>query len=547
MIDLPPLPLPDGWTRRNVHGAFVISAEHPAGNLVIPLSSSGRCRIQWDLYTPANRRDLAMQYRLDSQQTWRRLRPMRFLANHDDAIQTVSTEALTIQPGDALHIRTEPASGIAIAGLALAPEGEPLTKPPPQRHVGLVYDSAMSLSTYRVDTPDDLHTILRPLADSHVSHLFWGTGVGTYNPLYESPTLGWHGRDQKSFKSDHRTRVATVMRRLMAAGVDPLSWAVDAAHEQRLQLWANHRISKNHAHDVRDDYPGGRFLQRHHDKLVCVTDGTPHYQMILSHAYPEIRAATVEALVEQAAYGVDGLYIDFLRKSPIVGWEPKSLADFEATHGYDPRQERPSDFRQTWLAHLRTYPTQLLRELRAALAPVEQRLGRRMPIAVNVLGGWKFSDGIPACAFDGLDPFRWAKEGLVDVVIPGHDLWLEPQCLDHYVMALQGTTCELWGAIGPQNREGKRSTQDGKHLGNEHADIDPWRYLAAAHDFYGQGASGVALWEAHDISSVPQIWETTRHRIGSPEILTERFGQPLGSWYDPQAIRRRVLTPQGED
>jgi len=328
---------------------------------------------------------------------------------------------------------------------------------------------------------------------------------------------------------------------LMAADSDPLTLAVEYAHANGLQLWANHRISKNHSHDFRDDFPGGRFLIEHRDKLVCELSGAPHSQTVMSHAYPEIRNATVTCLVEQAQYGVDGICLDFLRKSPIVGWEEKSVADFVAKHGFDPRETEPEGYRLLWFEHLCSYPTQLLRELRTALEPVERELGRRMPVAANVPGDWRFTDGLPSCVFHGLDPFAWAREGLVDIVVPGHDLWLESQCLDRYTHGLRDTNCEVWGAIGPQVRAVHRSSSEKSMFGAEHADTDPWRYLQAAHDFYSQGTPGVVIWEAQDIPSVPQVWNTIRHRIGNHTELCKTFGDKLGCYDGSDKCERRFV------
>ena len=540
-VDLTSLKLPRGWTRWEHPGVgCVIEARDPAKELVVPLGVTGTHALRTEFFTPANRRDSSMQLRLASQPVWRRVRPMRFIHDDRGAIQSAEVATLDVQPGDALHVRTQPVSSVAIAGLSLTP-AEPETTPLGERFVGFVHDSNMSFSKFTIEQPGDIYSIIEPYIDSHVTHIFWGTGVGTYSPLYDSPTFGWHGQEQQEFMADHRARTAGVMRMLMGDGKDPLAMAVDYAHANGLQLWANHRISKNHAHDFRDDFPGGRFLIEHRDKLVLEPSGEPHFQTIVSHAYPEIRQTTVDCLVEQARYGVDGIYIDFLRKSPIVGWEEQSVQDFAGKHGYDPRETRPEDFKRKWIQHLCTYPTRLLRELREALEPVECELGRHVPVAVNVRGGWRFTDGLTSGVIEGLDPFTWAKEGLVDVVIPGHDLWLQSEPLDRYFHGLAGTSCEVWGAVGPQTRDAHRSGAEREALGAEYADTDPWRYLQAAHDYYSQGAPGVAVWEAQDIASVAQVWNTISHRIGSHTELCKTFGDKLGRFDGSDKFERKFV------
>jgi hypothetical protein len=541
-IDLTTLNLPHGWTRRDLSdGLRVIEAEDPAEPLTVPLRVTGLHTLRLDFLTPANRRDLSMQLKLSLQQVWRRIRPMRFIHDERDAIQSTDVITLDVQPGDALHIRTEPVNGIAIAGMSLTPAAAAATIPR-EKEIGFVHDTNMSFSKFTVREPEDVYSIIQPYIDSHVTHVFWGTGVGTYSPLYDSAVFGWHGQEQCEFMADHRERTAVFMRKLMKAGKDPLTLAIEYAHANGLQLWANHRISKNHEPDFRDDFPGGRFLIQHRDKLVLEYSGEPHFQTIVSHAYPEIRQTTVQCLVEQARYGVDGIYIDFLRKSPIVGWEEKSIEDFVIKHGFDPRQTQPKNFNLMWFEHLSTYPTMLLRELRNALELVERELGRRMPIAVNVKGNWRFTDGLTSCIYEGLDPFTWAKEGLVDIVIPGQDLWLDQECLDRYTHGLSETDCSLWGAIGPQVREMHRGRVEKEAFGAEYADTDPWRYLQAAHDYFSQGAPGVAIWESQDIPSVPQVWNIIKHRIGSHTELRKEFGDKLGRFDGSDKFERRFVT-----
>jgi len=516
-VDLAALRLSEGWIHKNAEGVgCVIEACDPAAELSIPLDVSGVHTLHLDYFIPAGGRPEAMQLKLSSQSCWRRMRPMRFIRDTGDTIKSVDAITLDVCPGDSLHLRVEPACTVALSGVSLTPatttehvDGE--------KSVAFVHDTCMTLGHYTINQPTDVYAILEPYVGSHVTHIFFGTGVGTYSPLYDSELFGWHGREQTAFMADHRSRAAAAMRLLMAAGKDPLAMAVEYAHANRMQLWANHRISKNHAPDFRDDYPGGRFLIQHRDKLVLEANGEPHPQTLMSHAYPEIRQATVQMLVEQARYGVDGLYIDFLRKPPIVGWERKTVDEFVAKHGFEPRKEKRDDWRGLWYTHLCSYPTELLRELRAALEPIERELGRRMPIAVNIGAGWRFTSGQPLCVVEeGLDPFTWARERLVDIVIPGRDLWLQTECLDRYMDNLADTGCEVWGAVGLKVRE--------THGG----DTDPWRYLQSAHDYYSQGAPGVVLWEAYDIPSVAQVWNTINHRIGSHCELQKTFGNTLG-------------------
>jgi len=544
-INLTNLDLPEGWVRKEISNhSPAIEARDGAAELAIPLNVTGRYDLTLTFFTYAHMENSSMQLKLTSQDLWRRVRPFRFIEQDRDALQTTVVLTLDIKDGDALLMRTQPVDYIVLAGVALTPVAKS-TPIPREKHAAFVHDTNMSFSKFRIEQPEDVYSVFEPYVDSHVNHIFFGTGVGTYSPLYDSSTFGWHGEEQKTFMADHRERTAGVMRMLMEAGKDPLAMAVEYARAHDIKLWANHRISKNHPGDFADDYPGGRFLIEHRDKMVLDHTGEPHFQTIMSHAYPEIRATTVKCLIEQARYGVDGLYIDILRKSPIVGWERPVVKDFEREHGYDPRDasKRDSGFSDKWYRQLCKYPTMLFRELREALKPVEQQLGRRMPVAVTFKGDWRLNSGIPSAMTDGCDPLTWAREGLVDILIPAEasNLWIEQQCLDRFIHNLQGTNCEIWGAIGPQVRSCHRSKTEKAAYDTHYADLDPWRYLQAAHDFYSQGVPGVTLWEAQDVPCVPQVWNVLKDRIGSHSELCKVFGDKLGRYDGSDKFDRRFV------
>ena len=302
------------------------------------------------------------------------------------------------------------------------------------------------------------------------------------------------------------------------------------------------RISKNHDHDFRDDYPGGRFLLKHKDKRVLQSDFTPHYQCTMSFAYPEIRDMKVRTLVEQAKYDVDGLYLDFARKPPLVGWEPAMLDSFKKKYKVDPKKAPRDEWFEPWIAHWCSFVTEFMRDLREALDHVERERGRRIPVMAQVNGNWRFTGGFPSSRMDGLDPVVWAKEGLIDYLAPCEPsaLWHQGQSFDRWGPLLKGTKCKLWGAMGPMFREGYRSSKQREQYGDQRADLDPWRLMRHAADMYNQGAEGIYIWEAHDTPSVPQRWEVLK-RIGDRKFLNETFSALIGPYDGSHTFRQRVI------
>lgn len=46
-----------------------------------------------------------------------------------------------------------------------------------EKQVGFVHDTNKSFSKYAVRQPEDVYLILQPYLDSHITHVFFGTGV----------------------------------------------------------------------------------------------------------------------------------------------------------------------------------------------------------------------------------------------------------------------------------------------------------------------------------------------------------------------------------
>jgi len=214
---------------------------------------------------------LAMEVRLSTQPHWRRVRPMRFMDNSRTVIQEGCLGVFDLEEGTYLSIGTVPGFKASLAWARTEPAAGS-ARPLHKGRAGVVFDVNMVMSQFRFDEPDDLYNVLAPYVDSDLSHIFWGTGVGTYSPLYFSDALGWHGQEQKEFMAEHRARTARVMRMLAEHGKDPLQMAVEFGRKHGLEIWANDRIGKNHERDFCDDFPGGGFLPEHKDKRVRVID-----------------------------------------------------------------------------------------------------------------------------------------------------------------------------------------------------------------------------------------------------------------------------------
>ena len=529
--------LADGWYFQTLSSheneLQVLIGDDHADTIEIDLPSRGLQAVKLGLVLLDGLPNCAMQVKLSDDRYWRRVRPMRFIDSCQTMVQDAFLGNFEINADSKLLVRPEPESYAALAYVTL---DKPHT-PEPKRHktnAGVVFDVNMIMSSYRIEQPEDLYTVVAPYIDSDFTNILWGTGVGTYSPLYFSESLGYHGQDQEKFMAGHRKKTSEVMSMFAAQGVDPFRMIIDFCHDNGLKIWANDRISKNHEHDFRDDYPGGRFLLEHQDKRVLGRDGKRHHQVTMSFAYPEIREQKLQSLIEQVKYGVDGLYIDFGRKYPLIGWEAKSVEDFKQKYKYDPHKPGDRNWASDWVAHMCSYLTNFMCELRKRLNLLEKETGKYVPVAVQTPGEWSLK-GFPSCRLDAMDPVEWAKHGTIDYLIPSErtNLMVDSRCLDRWNMLLEGTGCKIWGSIEPQFREGHSDMAFKAELKRKgiststYADMDPWRYMRAAADHFNQDADGVIIWEAHDMPSVPQRWNIIKN-IGDKQRLNQLFSSLIG-------------------
>ncbi len=535
------LTLPAGWRREAQPCAdqllTILHPDQSTAPLAIALEQSGRCRILLGVWAPAHRAPAALQVRLSTMQAWRQLRPVRLLEDRHHAVQQAELGVFDLPRGATLECRGVPGSQGGLVYVRCEPAGSTSATPACPDAAGVVMDTAMALSSFRIDEPTDLHAILQPFVGTSIRHIFWGTAVGSYRPLYRSRVLGWHGSENEASVGAHRAAAAHAMRRLVARDTDPLHSARAYCREHGLTFWLNDRINKNHEHDYRDDYPGGRYLLKNAAQRVRTIDGALHPQATLSFASAEVRAMKVQLLVEQAGCDPDGIFLDFLRMPSIVGWEQPVLDAFQARTGMAPQHAPRDEWFKPWIEHIGQYVTAFLRELRQALTPLEQARGRRYPIMAQVPGGWRFNDAMPEAQALGLDVAQWARDELVQYVAPAEwtALMWEVQAFDRWAQLLAGTPCQLWGAMGSQFREGCASHGERAEHQTQPADLDPWRFMRAANEYFQQSAAGVYIWEAHDLSAALPCWDIVQW-MGCPDAAQSCSIPPIG----PFDARRRV-------
>lgn len=135
--------------------------------------------------------------------------------------------------------------------------------------------------------------------------------------------------------------------------------------------------------------------------------------------FEEARRERIDIFVESAGYDTDGVVVGWCRQPPHAGYHPEMVEEYRKRTGSDPRQldHADGDSYRDWLKwRCEKGTTRLMRDLRKALAELEKRTGRRIPILVRVpSGGFLFDRAM------GLDTETWIREGLID------ELQLDPQ------------------------------------------------------------------------------------------------------------------------
>lgn len=531
--------LPAGW-RRDVYTQAdgqrqcVLSPhELNAAPLVVPLASAGWQRIHVGVFRPRNTA-ARLRVKLSGDRYWRTIQPMVLINDPGGTVQDLCLGPWHVAQED--HLLIQPASfGCAAVAWVWGEQVAAPSGPRRKGRLGAVIDvHDVITQQYRIEEPDDLRAVIAPFADSGFDRICWGTAAGSFVATYFSDAMPVFGRGDAD--TPQARTAARFMEMFERHGEDPLDAVIDFAHDVGLELWADDRIC--HTFDPANAatrHLVSPFVAENQHMRVLDMDGQPSPAATLSLAYPQFRDLKVRFLTEQARRGVDGVYLDFTRKLPVVGWEEPVLDSFVRTHGFDPRQRPVEQWIHDWLSHQCEFVTTFIRELRASLDRVTGA-GRRMPLAVQVPHGWHHTTGTLQCTFEGLDVATWASEGLVDIVVPSAELWYTPISLERFRAALRGTNCAVWGCVHQRAQECIAAPS----AKMPEAHMDPWLIARAAADLLNQQAEGIFLWEAGELPTVPQRWDVLGD-MGDRERLCAQFVPRLGPYDSSQSVKQLTL------
>ena len=305
-------------------------------------------------------------------------------------------------------------------------------------------------------------------------------------------------------------------------GEHPLRRAIARAHEHGKKFWLCTRPQLWTAIPPQHQSYRSPFYVAHPEYRCLEGDGTPISK--LSIAFPEVREQLSKSLREALEWGADGITVLFNRGYPLVRYE-KPVADaFQARYGEDVRAVADSDERLhgVWA----DFVTEWLQELRNMLDEAGPGLAgtrRELTVFTGPSLEWNLQFGI--------DVVRWAKDNLVDVVLPyprhHHTARLYGEIYDKpdgwvdmagYVAALRGTGTALIPSMG--------------HWGDHGLPLA--RMRERAHRFYEEGATGVCRWDTDvslalaqlDDPEIQRLW-CDRYRPPQENLMAELGGLNL--------------------
>lgn len=209
------------------------------------------------------------------------------------------------------------------------------------------------------------------------------------------------------------SRAALNYRAFVEQGHDAVGIAVERAAQQGMEVFISFRMNEVHGVDTPDAFP---------------------YQLILSRFWRE----HPEYWIGQPGDPLSKLHQDILgpRTSPVVGrWLPGGL-DFAHQQV---RQRRLDQIREVCERYevdgldldFQRFPmffkygeeetnlsvmTDFVRQVREMTLAIGEQRGRPMKLAARIMARPEQNEAV------GLDPFRWAEEGLVDFLIASHYL-----------------------------------------------------------------------------------------------------------------------------
>ena len=344
----------------------------------------------------------------------------------------------------------------------------------------------------RITTVDGILEQVEPYRNTDFKMLWWEIVSGMFGGWRDTGKLYADGVEDFPRPGDHY--MAESLRILRSKGINPLKTAMDHAHAIGLEFHVSQRSEMFQTAPPFEECFATDFWRDRPEWRLRDIDGTEVTGM--SYAFPEVREYLVGLLEEAASLGADGAVVIYPRSAPFILYEDPFVEAFERRYGADPRSVAEDDGR---VIDLRTaYMSKFMRELRAAMDRVGEKLGRRL--AVSAITFADESENRLA----GLDLAEWISEGLLDHLSPyPYDRAKSERKIemDFFRRITSGTACKLYPNVMPRHMSSANYREKGKV-------------------YYDEGADGLLFWDTYQRHDASAQWGTIR-RMGHVNELSE--------------------------
>ena len=267
----------------------------------------------------------------------------------------------------------------------------------------------------------------------------------TWEPIWKG--LGDPARPDTATSPDGtHDRWAVNAKKLFEAGIDPYDVWIRRCREKGVSPWVSMRMNDVHNCEVTNYFRLSSWYRAHPELRLDPSGANRSWFMQqLDYAFPEVRTYHMAQVKEIAArWPADGVELDWMRFGHVF----KPGEEMENAHFLD-------DF---------------MREASAAIRAAGRKVAVRVPYDPEV------------CREFGFNVVKWAKEGLVDVVIPAPFIRAASDMpVEDWKEALAGSAAALVPDLGCE-------------VGGKDRSLAPSVYRGIANSFVDRGADGAYIY-----------------------------------------------------
>ena len=344
----------------------------------------------------------------------------------------------------------------------------------------------------RISSREGIWEQVEPYRNTDFKMIWWEIVSGMFGGWRDEGKL--YAEGVEDFPRPGDRVIAQSLRILRSRGINPLKTAMDHAHEIGVEFHVSQRSEMFQTAPPMEECFATDFYRDHPEWRLRDIDGSEVTGM--SYAFSGVRSYLVGLLEQATSLGADGAVIIYPRSAPFVLYEDPVIKDFQDLHGIDPRTLPENDERL--IALHSEYMTRYMRELRAAMDRVGEKLGRRLALSAISFG--TESDNRLA----GLDLKTWIREGLLDHLSPyPYGRSKTPVVIEtaFFRRIAKGTACKVYPNVMPRF-------------------LPSSEYRKLAQFYYDEGADGLLFWDTYQRHDGSSQWETVQ-RLGHREELAQ--------------------------